>query len=242
MRSAATPEFPTTHWTLVKAVQTGDGPLAAVAMESLCQGYWYPIYAFLRRSGHSSEDAEDLTQTFFAQLVTEDALQRVRKEVGRLRSYLLGVLKRILSDHQRHASAIKRGGGQTPLSFEAMTAEQRYLHEPVDERDPEWLFTRAWAGEVVEAARQRLRESFRENDQGAVYEALLPFITWSDEPPSYRAIADQLGASLTSTRIQIFRLRARFRTMLEEEVARTVLEADDVAEEMALLHAALAEK
>ncbi len=242
MRSFASPEFPTTHWTLVKAVQAGDPAKAAEAMESLCRGYWYPIYAFLRRSGHRSEDAEDLTQSFFVQLVTEDALQRVRQEAGRLRSYLLGVLKRILSDHQRHASTVKRGGGRAPLSFEAMSAEERYSHEPVDDKDPEWLFTRAWAGEVVEVARQRLRESFQENDQGAVYEALLPFITWSDEPPSYRAIATELGTSLTSTRIQIFRLRARFRTMLEEEVARTVLSPAEVAEEMALLHAALAEK
>lgn len=242
MISSASPDFPTTHWTLVRAVQAGSEEEAATALEALCKGYWYPIYAYLRRSGHSSEDAEDLTQEFFTQIVSGDTLQRARQEAGRLRSFLLGVLKRLISDHQRHAATLKRGGGQAPLSFEAMTAEQRYASEPVDHRDAEWLFTRAWAAEVVTTARAKLRRSFQKNDRARTYEALLPFITWGDEPPSYQVIADQTGASLTSVRIQIFRLRAQFREMIEEEVARTVVDPADVPEEMKRLQAALAEK
>lgn len=242
MKSSGSPDFPTTHWTLVKAVQAGNPEEAAKAMETLCKGYWYPIYAFLRRSGHASHDAEDLTQMLFTQLVSDDALQRARQEAGRLRSFLLGMLKRLISDHQRHAGAQKRGGGQAPLSLEAMTAEQRYASEPVDRRDAEWIFTCSWAEEVVTHARNRLRESFQSNDRASVYEALLPFITWSDDPPSYQKIAGQIGASLTSVRIQIFRLRAQFREMIEEEVARTVVDRADVPEEMKRLQAALAEK
>ena len=220
MKASASPEFPTTHWTLVRAVQTGDPEEAAKALESLCKGYWYPIYAFLRRSGHSSPDAEDLTQALFTQLVTDDALQRARREAGKLRSFLLGALGRLVSNHLRHAAAQKRGGGQAPLSLDAMNAEQRYAAEPMDHRDAEWLFTRTWAAEVATNARTKLRKSFQTNDRAATYEALLPFISWSDDPPSYRAIAEQLGISLTAARIQIFRLRAQFREMIHEEVER----------------------
>lgn len=234
--------FPTTHWTLVQAVQNGSADDAALAMEKLCKGYWYPIYAYLRRSGHSTEDAEDLTQAFFHRLITDDTIQSVRQEVGKLRSYLLGALKRLMSDHTRHHAAQKRGGGILHISFEEMDAEDRYAREPQDTRDPEWVFTHAWAHELLAGVREKLREAFSATGRAGVFDVLLPFLMWNNEPPSHREIAKQLGSSETATRILIHRLRTKFRDLLRDEVARTVLTAEEIPGELAWLQGVLAEK
>jgi RNA polymerase sigma-70 factor (ECF subfamily) len=168
---ASNAAFPTTHWTLVRAVQHGSPEDAVKALESLCQRYWYPIYAFLRRSGYGQQDAEDLTQSFFVQLVSGEAIQAARQEQGKLRSYFLGVLKNVLADHLRHRSAEKRGGGIQPLSFDAMAAEERYTHEPQDTRDPEWLFTRAGAHELFASVQGKLRTAFIETGRAEAFEA-----------------------------------------------------------------------
>lgn len=234
--------FPTTHWTLVQAVQGGNAADAAKAMEKLCKGYWYPIYAYLRRSGHSTEDAEDLTQAFFHRLITDDSMQSVRKEVGKLRSYLLGVLKRLMSDHTRHHSAQKRGGGISHISFDEMDAEERYAREPQDMRDPEWIFTHAWAHELLAGVREKLREAFSATGRAGVFDVLLPFLMWDNEPPSHRESAAKLGSSETATRILIHRLRTKFRDLLRDEVARTVLTPQEIPDELAWLQSVLAEK
>lgn len=152
-------DFPTTHWTLVQAVQSGGPEEAARAMETLCEGYWYPIYAFLRRSGYAEPDAEDLTQGFFHRLVTEEALQTACQETGKLRSYLLGVLRRLLSDEARREAAQKRGGGAPHVSFDGLGAEERYAVEPEDIRDPEWLFAQSWARQLLTDVREKLRQA-----------------------------------------------------------------------------------
>jgi RNA polymerase sigma factor (sigma-70 family) len=233
--------FPTTHWTLVQTVQGGSAADAAKAMEQLCKGYWYPIYAYLRRSGLSTEDAEDLTQAFFHRLITDDAIQSVRQEVGKLRSYLLGVLKRLMSDHTRHHAAQKRGGGILHISFDEMDAEERYAREPQDTRDPEWIFTHAWAHELLAGVREKLRDAFSATGRAGVFDVLLPFLMWDNEPPSHKEIAKQLGSSETATRILIHRLRSKFRDLLREEVARTVLTPQEIPNELAWLQSVLAE-
>ncbi len=240
--AAHSSSFPTTHWTLVQVVQGGTPEAAAKALESLCQRYWYPIYAFLRRSGYGQHDAEDLTQAFFARLVGEEAILTVRREQGTLRSYLLGVLKRVIADELRHRSAEKRGGGVAPLSFDAMQAEERYAHEPQDTRDPEWLFTRAWAHEVFAGAQGRLRAAFAAAGHAAGFEALLPFVTCDAAPPSQQALARQLGVSQTAAGVTVFRLREKFRVLLREAVADTVLEPAEVDAEMAWLQSVLSEQ
>ncbi len=227
--------FPTTQWTLVQVVQGGSPEDAAKAMEAICAGYWYPIYAFLRRSGHGLHDAEDLTQAFFARIISEEAMQTVRREHGKLRSYLLGVLKRVLADHLRHALAEKRGGGRPHVSFDQMAAEERYAHEPQDTRDPEWLFTRAWAHEIFSGVQQRLRIAFTETGRAEAFEALLPFITCDTEPPSQRDVAEKLGKTEVAAGVMIHRLREKFRTLLREEVANTVLTPEEIPGEMAWL-------
>lgn len=225
--------FPSTHWTLVQAVQGGDPESAARAMEELCRGYWYPIYAFLRRSGHREADAQDFTQAFFHRLITEEAILTARPEDGKLRSYLLAVLKRLLSDHGRHHSAQKRGGGVPHVSFDAMEAEERYACEPQDTSDPETVFCRAWADDLLAGVRGKLRSAYESAGRSEVFEVLLPFLMWENEPPSHREIASKIGSSETATRLLIHRLRVKFRSLVREEVSRTVLSPDEIPAEMA---------
>ncbi len=233
-------DFPDTHWTLVRAVQGGNAEDAARAMEELCKGYWYPIYAFLRRSGHAAHDAEDLTQAFFQRLMTEDALMCAQQEAGKLRSWLVGVLKHLLSDTARHRAAQKRGGGIPHVSFDEMAAEERYASEPHAESDPDELFTHVWAQDLLASVRNRLREAYEAAGRKEVFDLLLPFLLWDHEPPSCREIAGQIGSSEIATRILIHRLRVKFRTLLKEEVARTVLSPEEIPGELAWLQSVLA--
>lgn len=233
-----TSDFPTTRWTLIRAAQSQDGSKEE-AVEQICQRYWYPIYAFLRRSGRSEQDAEDLTQTLFEQLIKKDAIQFMAQEKGKLRSYLLGCLKRLLSKDTRFHAAAKRGGGQKPVSFDEMEAEERYRLEPRDTRDPEWLFANAWARDLLATVRERLREAFEVSGRAEVFETLLPFLMWDEEPPSHREIAEKLGKSESASRLTLMRLRAKFRQLLEEELACTVLNEEEIADEVAWLRSAL---
>lgn len=234
--------FPTTHWTLVQTVKGSDPEAAARAMEELCKGYWYPIYAYLRRSGHNPEDAEDLTQTFFENLISNDALHSACQEAGKLRSFLLGILKHALSDRARYNDALKRGAHLPHVSFDNMNAEERYICEPQDIRDPEWMFTRAWAHELLASVREKMRAAFQATGRGDTFELLLPYLLWDDEPPTHKELAKKLGSNETATRILIHRLRAKFRELLHQEVACTVLSPSEISSEMAWLQSILAEK
>lgn len=209
-------------------------------MEELCAGYWYPIYAFLRRSGHGVHDAEDLTQAFFHRLMTEDALLSARQEAGKLRSWLLGVLKHLLSDHFRHLGTQKRGGGIPHVSFDEMAAEERYTLEPQTESDPDALFTHVWSQNLLAGVREKLREAYEAAGRREIFDLLLPYLMWDREPPSCREIAKKIGSSEVATRILIHRLRVKFRTLLKDEVARTVLSPEEIPGELAWLQGVLA--
>lgn len=234
--------FPTTHWTVVHTIQSGGQSEAAQALETLCARYWYPIYAFLRRSGHSQPDAEDLTQELFARLVSEEAILAVRRDQGKLRSYLLGVLKRVVADHLRRVSAEKRGGGKTHVSFDQMAAEERYSLEPQETRDPEHLFTAVWAQDLFRRVREKLRAGFLSTGRAEAFEALLPFVTCDEAPPSQRELAQRLGISTTAAGVMIFRLREKFRSLLRDEVAQTVLSPEEIPSEMTWLMSVLSGK
>jgi RNA polymerase sigma-70 factor (ECF subfamily) len=236
---AQTASFPTTNWTLVEVVRGGSPEEAARAMGEIFQRYWYPIYAFLRRGGHSAHDAEDLTQSLFERLVSEDAIHTVRREQGKLRSYLLGVLRRLAADQFRRDAAQKRGGGTVRISFDEVVAEERYGLEPHDARDPEWLFSQAWARELFTSVQAKLRDAFVETGRAEAFEVLLPFVTCDAPPPSQREVAQKLGATETAAGVLIFRLREKFRALLREAVADTVLRPEDVPGEMAWLQTML---
>ena len=209
-------------------------------MAKLCAGYWYPIYAYLRRSGHSPHDAEDLTQAFFHRLLTEKALLTADEGSGKLRSWLLGVLKHLLSDHFRHRDALKRGGRIPHISFDEMATEDRYAHEAQSESDSDAFFTQVWAQDLLTTVRGRLREAYEAAGRKDVFDLLLPYLMWDKEPPSCREIAEKIGSSEVATRILIHRLRVKFRTLLKDEVARTVLTPEEIPGELAWLQDVLA--
>ena len=231
-------DFPTTHWTLVMRVREG-GAVRQAALEELCALYWYPIYVFLRRRGYPQHDAEDFTQGFFLKLLGDESLSGVDENKGRLRTYLLQHLKRHLTDQKRFDGALKRGGGLKTISFEAWHAEERYAREPLDLRDPERLFTRAWANELLAGVREQLRADFADAKRPEAFEILLPYLLLDDDPPSYREAAAQLRATEISVRLMVCRLRAKFRELLREEVARTVGTPEEVAGEMEWLKSVL---
>jgi DNA-directed RNA polymerase specialized sigma24 family protein len=231
--------FPMTRWSLVEKVRQG-GPEARRAQEELCALYWYPIYAFLRRQGSAREDAQDLTQGFFAKVLADETIEAADRTKGKLRTFLLQVLKRHMVDERRRENAVKRGGRERIVSFDAMNAEERYAREPVDTRDPEAVFTRAWAGELIAGVRHRLRDEFQESGRGDVFETLLPFLLWENEPPSYNTVATKLKASEASVRLLVFRLRTKFREQLRREISHTVETPEEVDGEIAWLQSVLA--
>jgi len=234
--------FPTTRWTRIGQVQEGSPEQAAHSLEHLCRTYWYPVYAFLRRSGRNAEDAADLTQSFFHGVFSGDALLNVRREGGRLRSYLLGILMRQLSDHDRHAGTQKRGGGRTMVSLEQMEAEERYDSEPRDDRHPEALFSQAWAAELFDQVRQELRRSFEKSGRGALFNVVEPYLLWDRIQPRQSELARLMGSSEGAARVLIFRTRHKFRELLQLEISRTVLSPAETTEELKWLFSMLSER
>lgn len=225
-------QFPTTHWTLVQIVKGDDREQAAQALEDICERYWYPVYAYLRRSGRSAPDAEDLTQMLFQKLVADDALKLARQERGRLRSFLIGMIRQVISRQARHEGAQKRGGSVTLLSLDETLAGERYSHEPADVQDPERLYDRAWAMQLLESVRDKLRASFINNNRLADYEVLEPYLGWDDAPAPYAELGRLLGSNENAARVLVHRLRKKFRELLESEISRTVVNEDDIAAEL----------
>jgi DNA-directed RNA polymerase specialized sigma24 family protein len=238
-RAPVRQDFPTTHWTLVMRLHEG-GAARHAALDELCALYWYPIYAFLRRRGFAQHDAEDVTQSFFAKLLRDETFEVADAQKGKLRTLLLASLERHLADQHRRLGALKRGGGETIIAFEELHAEQRYALEPQDHRDPEWLFTRTWAQLLLDGVRDKLRAVFAETGRSEVFELLLPFLLMEDTPPSYRDVARKLDSSETAVRLIVFRMRARFRELLHDELSRTVSSPGEVAGELEWLKATLA--
>ncbi|MEM9018754.1 MAG: ECF-type sigma factor [Verrucomicrobiota bacterium] len=240
MKSRENPEFPTTHWTLVQTIRTGDSEEVAEALDEVCQNYWYPVYAFLRRSGKGEQDAEDLTQAFFAKLISEETLQHAEQERGKLRTFLLAVLNRMLVDDTRHRMAEKRGGGQPVFSLDHLDAEERYRNEPTDSDDPEKIYLRAWANQVIDASRNKLKSAFEKEGRESLYQKIEPFLTTDEDTPPYAKLANELNSSEGAVRLLVHRTRKKFRAQLEKDVAKTVIDAKDVDEELDWLKSALA--
>lgn len=225
--------FVTTRWSLVQAAGNArEQKGRAAALEELCAAYWFPLYGFLRRRGHGAEEAADLTQGLFTDLLERDALARVQPEGGRFRGWLLGALRNHVGDERARAGAAKRGGGRTPLSFDAGEAESRYLLEPVDERSPEHYFERRWAMTVLERALGTLREEYEAGGKAERFDALKDALVLEPGSISYPERAAQLGITTGALRVAVHRMRARYRELLENEVADTLLEGEDVGDEL----------
>lgn len=230
--------FTTTHWSVVLEAQ-GESPAAQEALEKLCRTYWRPIFAFLRRQGFSSAEAEDTTQGFFAQLLERKSFDAVRKEKGRLRSYLLGALKYFLTDEQRRAMAIKRGRGQRLIPLEELRADDRVELEPADPVTAEMIYERRWALTVLERVFSRLKDEYRAGSNAALFDSLKELLP--DEPgaPSQGEIAARLSMTENAVRQAFYRFRQRYQGLLREEIANTVATPGDIEDELHHLIAVL---
>ena len=239
-KNLGTATFATTHWSVVLAAQAAHAPDAAEAMEKLCQTYWYPLYAFVRRQGHSPEDAQDLTQEFFARLLEKNYLAQVAPEKGKFRSFLLAALRHFLSDQQDRAKAVKRGGDADCLSLDAQSAEERYRLEPVDRMDAGKLYERRWAMTLLEQALSRLRDDSVATGRPELFERLRDFVAGESED-SCGEVAAQLGLTESAVRAALHRLRRRYRELVREAVAHTVADPAEIDAELRYLIAVLSE-
>ena len=228
--------FPTTSWTLIQKIQLGSERDAAGALEEICRQYWYPLYAFARHRGLSPHDAEDMTQVFFQNLLTHDTIQSARVEKGRMRTFMLAMLKNLISKKHRHDTAEKRGGNEPALvSFDEMTAEERYLREPADKKDSDALFDRVWASGVLMRAEHKLNAEYVKSDNAGTFEHLREFLPLGDNATSYPEVATTLNVTEGTLRLLIHRMRKRYGKLIEEEIAQTVSDPEEVKAELAHL-------
>lgn len=224
---------------MLAAGRTGS-PQADVALEELCRTYWYPLYVYVRRHGHSREDAEDLTQGFFARLLEKNYLEGVTSDKGKFRSFLLVALKRFMANEWDRANTQKRGGGMTPLSLDWQDAETRYQINPADNLSPDKLYDRAWAVVVLEHVITRLRDENVAEGKGGQYEILKPFLMVGRGEIPYAQAATTLKMTEGAVRVAVHRLRQRYRVLLREEVVQTLASPTQADEEMRALFSALA--
>jgi RNA polymerase sigma-70 factor (ECF subfamily) len=232
-------QFVTTHWSVVMAAAHGENLQAGAALEKLCETYWYPLYAFVRRLGHSSHDAEDVVQGFFAQCVKKNYLHSVDQAKGRFRSFLLLALKRYLAKEHEKSHARKRGGGQTMIALDGLAAERRYALEPAEQLSADKLYERRWALTLLEQVLSRLREEQAVTGRLEAFEQMKEFLQSGGRGTPYSELASRLGGSEGSVKVAIHRLRRRYRELLDEEIAHTVATAEEVAEERRHLRKAL---
>jgi RNA polymerase sigma factor (sigma-70 family) len=231
--------FVTTHWSLVLAAGKGTGADAQEALASLCQTYWYPLYAYVRRQGHQPDDAQDLTQAFFARLLEKHYLQSADPERGRFRSFLLTAFKRFLSKEHDRERTKRRGGGMKllPLDFEA--GERRYSLEPAHEVTAERIYEQRWALTLLDQVFARLRDEFNQAGKQKEFNCLKVYLTGEAGAPSYQEVAAELEMSEGAVKVAVHRLRRRYRDLVREEIAQTVAGPEDVDEELRHLFAAL---
>jgi RNA polymerase sigma factor (sigma-70 family) len=237
--SQAAGRFASTHWSLVAAAGRGGSPEARAALAVLCQAYWYPLYAYARRRLASADDAQDLTQEFFARLLEKDYLAAADPRRGKFRSFLLAAFKHFLAREHERAAAQKRGGGRRPLPLDFPDGERRYRHEPADPTTPETLFERRWALTLLEQVLARLRQEFTGAGKGPLFEALKGTLTGDGTAEPYARIGQDLGLSEPVVKTAVHRLRRRYQELLRAEVAQTVASPAEVEDELRDLFAAV---
>lgn len=232
--SPAHDRFLTTQWSVVLAAGDASSKDSAEALATLCELYWYPLYAFVRRRGHDPDAAQDLTQAFFARVIEKAYLRDATPTRGRFRSFLLGSLKHFLANEWDHARALKRGGGAVvlPLDVELGQGETRYRLEPADEETPERLFERQWAMALLGRVLARLLEEAEAAGKSAQLDVLKPLLTGEPIDETYAQLGAQLGMSEGAVKVAVHRLRRRMRVLLQEEIARTVEDPRDVEDEI----------
>ena len=232
--------FVTTHWSVVLTAGRSDTPRAGAALETLCQTYWYPLYAYVRRRGHSPEDAQDLTQEFFARLLARNWVGSADPEKGRFRTFLLTAMNHFLADEWDRLKAQKRGGGQRVLPLEVESAETRFQLEPLDPLTPELIYERRWAQTLLETVFDHLRLAYEAEGKVALFAELKGCLVQARAAVPYPDLAVRLHLSEGALRVAVHRLRQRYRELLRTEIAHTVAEPGDVEEELRYLFRVLA--
>ncbi|HEU5395527.1 MAG TPA: sigma-70 family RNA polymerase sigma factor [Verrucomicrobiae bacterium] len=227
--------FATTHWTVVLAAGRRSTPQADSALEQLCRTYWFPLYAYVRRRGYTREDAEDLTQAFFARFLAKNYLGSVSAERGRFRAFLLVSMKHFLANEWNKAQRQKRGGGEKPLSLDWQSADTKFQVAANNGESPDKAFDREWALTLLNRVVENLRRECEADGKGNLFAKLKIFLTTDKDDASPAAMATELGMDQTAVRVAIHRLRKRYRQLLRAEIRNTLSEAGDVAEEMRAL-------
>lgn len=233
-------QFPTTRWTLVVAASDPQRKEARSALAALCENYWYPLYAYLRRRGYSADQAKDLTQDFFMRILEGRYLDRADAEKGRFRSFLLTSLKFFVADEQDRQRAHKRGGGGV-VSLEFSSGEGRYQREPAHEETPERLFERRWALSVLDRVVEKLRAEFVRHGRREHFERLKGFLLGHSDAP-YAALASEMNTSEGALKVAVHRLRKRYRELFRQEIADTVADPAEVESELRFLATVLTGK
>ena len=215
-------------------------PQSDRALEELCRAYWFPLYAYVRRRGHTKEDAEDLTQAFFARFLEKNYLEGLSAERGRFRAFLLASLKHFLANEWDKAQRQKRGGGAPHLSLDWHSADERFRLEPPDAASPDRLFDREWALALLEQVVARLRGECQRDGKARLFEQAKSYLMVGEEIIPYADAARVLGIEEGAVRVAVHRLRKRYRELLREEIAQTLNDRAQVQEELRSLQAALA--
>jgi RNA polymerase sigma-70 factor (ECF subfamily) len=233
-------DFPTTRWTLVVAAADPQRKDARSALVSLCEGYWYPLYVYVRRRGYPADQAQDLTQEFFIRVLEGRYLDRADPEKGRFRSFILTSMKFFLADQEDRHRAHKRGGGMV-VSLEFSSGEERYQRDPAHNETPERIFERRWALSVLDRVMERLRNEFVHHGRPEHFERLKVFLLGQSDAP-YAELAREMNTSEGALKVAIHRLRKRYRELFRQEIADTVANPAEVESELRFLAAVLTKK
>jgi RNA polymerase sigma-70 factor (ECF subfamily) len=236
--SPSSSRFATTHWSVVVAAK-GSTPQARQALAELCSAYWYPVYAYIRRQGSSVQDAQDLTQEYFARLLEKDFLRAVDPNRGKFRSFVLASCKHFLCNERDRATTLRRGGGRKHVSFDLQNAEERYLLEPAHSVTAEKLFERRWALTLLDHVLAQLRQEFEASGKESLFDQLKIFLMGAPDKVPHAQLADELNMTAGALKVAVHRLRRRYRELLRQEIARTVAEPAEVEDEIRALFTAL---
>jgi len=223
--------FPSTHWSIVLD-DPGENSATQRMLERLCTRYWYPLYAYLRKRGYSTHDAQDYTQGFFSKMLEADGLAKVDRNRGRFRSYMIGAMNHFLSDERQKTKALKRGGGRALISIDEELAEERFKNEPADTLTPEILFDREWALALLKDVYERLETEYAKLGKGEIFEVLGEFLTVKPEKGTYPKLALRLGVSPGNVRVMVTRIRSRYQSVLRETIGETVSSPEEIESEL----------
>ena len=233
--------FGTTRWSLVLTAGRGDASAAEVALEELCQIYWYPLYTYLRRRGYAETDAEDLTQEFFAWLLKRNWLSTADPQRGRFRSFLQVSFNRFLANEWDKTQAQKRGYGRT-ISLSWDDPESHCRWEPVDHLTPEQNYDRCWALTLLDQVLNRLMAEYADQGKSNLYEELKPCLLGEQATPSYAALGSKLGMTEGAVKVSVHRLRQKYRRTLQDEIAKTVVKPEEIEDEIRHLFSVLSRR